>query len=474
MQAHGLLQAVLQAFQAGDLDTANASCNLYLEQARTAQEQAPARIWQGVIALKRDNASLAISHFEAAYPHAKKDPQLLQQMALAHARLGDSERAENFYRSAIRLAPKFAAAHYNLGNLLQARREFAGARRAFEAAILHQPTLAAAHTNLANTLVALGEDTKAKEHYAQAIAIDPRIAMPHHGLALLLQKERDAAGAESHYRQALALSPLSFDISLDLADLLFAANRIDEALTLVEDALASETISADLREAAAFKRAQYRGESHHAMPMRMVEKLYAGMAGTFDDHLVGRLGYRVPQRLMERLADWFATLPAKPSVLDLGCGTGLFGALVRPYAATLAGVDLSADMLTRARERAAYDALTQCDVITHLNETSATFELIVATDVLIYIAPLPPLFAAVTERLAPAGRFAFSTETPADLREDFRLQPSGRYAHSEKYIEHLAHEARLSILEKIPTVIRTEKNLPVKGFVFITQKFSEK
>jgi predicted TPR repeat methyltransferase len=474
MQPQALLQTVLQAFQAGDLDHANAACNLYLQQTRTAHEQAPARIWQGVIALKRDNAGLALSHFEAAYPHAKQDPQLLQQMALAHARLGNSERAESLYRSTIRAAPKFAAAHYNLGNLLQARREFVGARRAFEAAILHQPTLAVAHTNLANTLVALGEDSNAKTHYRQAIAIDANIAMPHHGLALLLQKEQDVTGAETHYRRALSLSPLSFDVSLDLADLLFATHRTDEAVALVEDALASETISADLREAAAFKRAQYRGESHNAMPQRMVEKLYAGMAGTFDDHLVGRLGYRVPQLLMERLADWFAALPAKPDVLDLGCGTGLFGPLVRPYAATLTGVDLSADMQSRARERGAYDTLVQQDVVTYLNESSAVFELIVATDVLIYIAPLPPLFAAVTARLVPGGRFGFSTETPDDLREDFRLQPSGRYAHSEKYIERLAHEARLSIIEKVPTIIRTEKNLPVKGYVFVVQSHEEK
>ena len=36
-------------------------------------------------------------------------------------------------------------------------------------------------------------------------------------------------------------------------------------------------------------------------------------------------------------------------VLDLGCGTGLCGPLLRPYARALAGVDLSPQMLERMR-----------------------------------------------------------------------------------------------------------------------------
>jgi predicted TPR repeat methyltransferase len=43
--------------------------------------------------------------------------------------------------------------------------------------------------------------------------------------------------------------------------------------------------------------------------------------------------------------------------LDAGCGTGLCGPLLRPYASELTGVDLSAGMLDRARPRQVYDHL---------------------------------------------------------------------------------------------------------------------
>jgi predicted TPR repeat methyltransferase len=472
MQREALLQTIAAKVNANDLVGASAACEAYLALASKPNEQTPARIWQGVIALRRDNASLALGHFEAAYPFAKQDAQLLQQMAIAHTRLGNHERAENLYRSAIRIAPHFAAAHYNLGTLLQERREFVGARRAFEAALARAPALAVAHTNLANTLVALGDDKTASTHYRHALAIDDNLAEAHHGLGLQLQKNQDKDGAEQHFRRALALSPLAYGIVLDLAELLYSTGRGEEAVTHVEDVLASETAGADIREAAAFKLAQYRGESGGTMPRAMVEKLYAGMAGTFEEHLVTRLGYRVPELLMEHLSAWLTLRTDKPAVLDLGCGTGLFGTLVRPHARTLTGVDLSADMLDRARARNIYTTLTHQDAVQYLGDTNlppARFDLIVATDVLIYIAPLPPLFEAVARALAAGGRFAFSTETPSTLTADFLLQPSGRYAHRAAYVETLANAVGLQLIEKIPTVIRVEAAKPIDGFVFVFQ-----
>ena len=96
--------------------------------------------------------------------------------------------------------------------------------------------------------------------------------------------------------------------------------------------------------------------------------------------------------------------------------------------------------------------------------------MIAATDVLIYLGNLAPLFAAVASRLSMGGVFAFSTETPDDLIEGLSLQPNGRYAHSVRYIEHLAATNSLRVIARDASIIRTESAVAVKGFLFIIEK----
>jgi hypothetical protein len=54
-------------------------------------------------------------------------------------------------------------------------------------------------------------------------------------------------------------------------------------------------------------------------------------------------------------------------VLDAGCGTGLCGLWLAPYARRLTGVDLSSGMLARAKEKQVYDALTQAELTEYLS-----------------------------------------------------------------------------------------------------------
>src|SRR5438105_14205942 len=51
------------------------------------------------------------------------------------------------------------------------------------------------------------------------------------------------------------------------------------------------------------------------------------------------------------------------SCLDLGCGTGQSGALLRPLARRLTGCDLSRTMVTLARRRGVYDAVHHGDFL---------------------------------------------------------------------------------------------------------------
>jgi predicted TPR repeat methyltransferase len=57
-------------------------------------------------------------------------------------------------------------------------------------------------------------------------------------------------------------------------------------------------------------------------------------------------------------------------VLDAGCGTGLCGAIVAPYARRLVGVDLSEGMLVHATSKNVYDSLIKAELTEYLRGTA--------------------------------------------------------------------------------------------------------
>ena len=58
--------------------------------------------------------------------------------------------------------------------------------------------------------------------------------------------------------------------------------------------------------------------------------------------------------------------------VDLGCGTGLMGPLLRPHTGCLCGVDLSQGMVQKARERGCYDELDVGELVEYLSAATAT------------------------------------------------------------------------------------------------------
>ena len=80
-------------------------------------------------------------------------------------------------------------------------------------------------------------------------------------------------------------------------------------------------------------------------PEAYVRKFFDHYAPHFDESLT-RLQYRAPQLIAERLTR-SVTPSGNLEVLDAGCGTGLCGPLLKPFAARLVGVDLSAGLLSQ-------------------------------------------------------------------------------------------------------------------------------
>jgi predicted TPR repeat methyltransferase len=152
-------------------------------------------------------------------------------------------------------------------------------------------------------------------------------------------------------------------------------------------------------------------------------------------------------------------------VLDLGCGTGLCGPLLKPLARTLTGVDLSPNMLEMARKRGIYDQLVCSDLTTFLEPQTACFDLVVATDVFIYVGALEAVFEATRAAVRPGSLFAFSFESSEN--EDLVLRPTRRYAHSVAYIERLAGDHGFEILSLEPSVIREEGGQDQNGYLAV-------
>jgi tetratricopeptide (TPR) repeat protein len=122
------------------------------------------------------------------------------------------EEAEQAYRKAIEIDPKFAYPWNGLGNLLQRHIErYEEAEQAYRKAIELDPKGAYPWYGLGNLLRYHTERyEEAEQAYRKAIEIDPKYAQPWNGLGNLLKNHTERyEEAEQAYRKAIELDPKS-------------------------------------------------------------------------------------------------------------------------------------------------------------------------------------------------------------------------------------------------------------------------
>lgn len=208
-------------------------------------------------------------------------------------------------------------------------------------------------------------------------------------------------------------------------------------------------------------------------PADYVVGLYSTFAAKFDDLLVGKLAYKTPNHLRELVDETVAkdtTQKWAGRAADLGCGTGLSGAAFRDCVGELVGVDLSPEMIEKARQRNCYESLVQGDV-TAILSPQAGYSLIFACDVFVYLGDLATVFAQAHESLLQDGIFAFSTELLDEKDEhSFMLHECARFAHKRSYIESLAAESSFAVLATKCRPIRKNAGTDVNGFLTVLQR----
>lgn len=305
----------------------------------------------------------------------------------------------------------------------------------------------------------MGRHRDALTAYAQAAALAPGASVPRYNCAVMAAALGDHAAAIEHAHRAADLDPTDQDplrlwirLLIDVGD--GGTGALEHALVRLR-ALAPDDATARHLLAAA------RGQVTAAAPAQYIVDTFDAIAPGYDAMMLDQLDYRGHRLIAAAVAatgvDRFAR------AVDLGCGSGLVGAAIRPWVGWLGGVDLAPAMLEQAEARAIYDELHQGDVVEALAALDAPIDLAVAADLLIYLGDLGPLFAAVRARLAAGGRWIFTVEdagaTPVELRT------SGRYAHGRDHLARALAAADLALIRAEPAPLRTHLGAPVAGLV---------
>jgi predicted TPR repeat methyltransferase len=380
---------------------------------------------------------------------------------LAHQQ-GRRDEAVALIERSLEREPKRADWHSNLGIVLQERLDLDGAIVAYRRAIELDPNHANAYSNLGVVLRAKGESAEAEAAYRAAIRVDPEHSNAYHNLGVLLNAQKRPRAAAACFSKVITLRPKNPEARRLLALAHCTLGEVDRAVEIFEAWLDEEPESPIARHMLA-------ACSGRDVPPRAsaayIELTFDSFAASFDSKLA-KLGYRAPALVVELLAESGIQPTKSLDVLDGGCGTGLCGPLLEPYARRLVGVDLSERMLAHARERDVYDELLKGELTEYLSGLGAELDVIVSADTLVYFGPLEDVVAAAANALRLGGRLIFTVEELTSARSDaaYSLGTSGRYRHAREYVGRVLADAELEA-QIVPAELRLEAGEPVAGLV---------
>ena len=385
---------------------------------------------------------------------------------LAHQQ-GRNDEALALIERSLALVRDQADWHSNLGIVLQSADRLDRAIDSYRRAISIDPSHANAHNNLGVLLRATGQPVEAEAAYRAAIQLDPEHIDAYTNLGILLNGLKRTEEAAACYCKVITLKPKHREARKLLALAHSTLGEVDKAADIYGEWLEEEPgdpIARHMLAACTGRDVPERASS------AFVEKTFDSFASSFESKLAS-LSYRAPSLIAAMLEDSGLEPSHCLDVLDAGCGTGLCGPIVAPFARRLVGVDLSEGMLAHANDKNVYHALMKAELTEFLRDNGEAFDLIVSADTLVYFGDLKGAIAAFAYALRPNGLFVFTLEHAVRDSDgvDYRLERHGRYSHARANVEQLLAFSGLRS-KIIQAELRMEAGVPVPGLVIRAAK----
>lgn len=284
-----------------------------------------------------------------------------------------------------------------------------------------------------------------------------------------LQLRGDLVAAEDLFVQATDLAP-------GFATAWFTLGEVREQLGDRQGAIAAfrtaERTDPGDRNGAGLRLMRLGAADLAGMRPAYVKALFDQYAPRFDSALTCDLGYRGPALLLAEVLAACATA-GKPAAfrraIDLGCGTGLAARAFAPIAAEMIGIDLSPQMIERARATGLYAEVETAEIVEGLaRRPDHCADLVLAADVMVYVHDMAPLLREVARVLEPGGLFAFTVESHPG--EDVVLGEGLRYSYGASAVRTLIAASGLALMRLEPASSRTERGVQVPGLVAVAAK----
>jgi predicted TPR repeat methyltransferase len=405
--------------------------------------------------------------YRRVFETAPNHPDALHYAGVLAHQQGRNDEAVALIERSLALAPARADCYSNLGIIFQSTGRLDAAIDAYRRAIAIDPGHANAHSNLGVLLRATGKPSEAEAAYRRAIQLAPDHIDAYTNLGILLNGLNRTAEAAACYCKVITLRPKHREARRLLALAHCVLGDVGAAVNIFEEWLEEEPgdpIALHMRAACTGRDVPARASN------AFVERTFDSFAASFESKLEA-LSYRAPALVAAMLEESGLEPSKRLDVLDAGCGTGLCGPLVAPYARRLVGVDLSEGMLAHAKEKNVYDARIRAELTEYLRDHSDSFDLIVSADTLVYFGDLADVLTAAAGALRPNGLLVFTLEHAVDgeASVSYRLELHGRYSHGRAYVEQLLAAVRLRP-EVTRAELRMESGAPVAGLVIRAAK----